>query len=217
MLAAVAGCGGKAGLPPAKIVEQSAAKTSTVKSFHLVVNIENVPAPSSGLGLTFIDGDIAVPAKLQARIGGTFQGVPLNSELIVLGKRYFLKDPFSGKWRVVSVAMNPAAFFDPVKGVLGVIEGARDVRGRGSEDVGGVSCYRLAANVQASALTPLLGNAASGKLLPVEIWIGKHDLLLRRIRLSGPIAATERADAVRTVELSAFDEPVRIAAPAVSP
>ncbi len=217
LVGAVAGCGGKArGLSPTEIVSQSAASTSAVKSFHMVVNIENVPAPRSGLGLTFVDGDIVVPNELRARIGGTFQGVPLTSELIVLGKRYFLKDPFTGKWQVVSVATNPAAFFDPVKGVLAVIKGARETSDDGSEDVGGVPSYRLKAKVQASALTPLLGNAASAKLLPVELWIGKNDLLLRRIRLSGPITAADGADAVRTVELSAFGEPVRITAPAVS-
>ena len=35
-------------------------------------------------------------------------------------------------------------------------------------------------------------------------------MLLRRLRLSGPISPDEDADAVRTVELSAFDEPVQI-------
>jgi hypothetical protein len=38
-------------------------------------------------------------------------------------------------------------------------------------------------------------------------------MLLRRLRLSGPVNADEDEDAVRTVELSEFDEPVEISAP----
>lgn len=213
---AAAGCGKGGGPSAAEIVSQSAATTSAVKTFHLLVSFENVPTPSSGLGLTIVDGDVAVPDKLEARVGGTFHGVPLTSELIVIGQQHFLKDPFSGKWTKVAVAMTPVAFFDPTKGVLAVIKSARDIRDDGSEDVGGVACHRLKANVPASALTPLLGNTASAKLLAVELWIGKSDKLLRRVRLSGPIAAGEASSTQRTVELSAFDEPVQITAPAVS-
>ena len=47
----------------------------------------------------------------------------------------------------------------------------------------------------------------------MELWIGKDDMLLRRLRLTGPISPDEDAAAVRTVELSEFDEAVQITAP----
>jgi hypothetical protein len=214
VLAALAGgCGGGGGPPASQIVSQSAAKTAAVKSFHVLVTIDNVPAAKSGISVTYLDGDIAVPRSLRAKVSGTFNGLPLSSELIVAGGRTFLKDPFSGAWRSVSVGTNPVAFFDPAKGVLAVIRGATGVTRDGSEDVGGAATYRLKAKVRAGALAPLLGTASGTRLLPVELWIGKHDLLLRRIRLSGPLSASEPSDAVRTVEISAFDEPVHVTAP----
>lgn len=213
---AVTGCGGKGGgLSAGQIVSRSAQRTAAVTSFHLVVDIEHVPASTTGISVTYLEGDISVPAALRARVGGTFRGVPLSSELIVIGTKHYLKDPFTGKWSLVPVAMNPAAFFDPAKGVLAVVKGARDVAADGSERVGGVDSFRLNGKVRASALTPLLGNTASSKLLPVELWIGKSDLLLRRVQLRGPISAGDGKDAVRTVELSAFGEPVHVVAPAV--
>lgn len=215
-LLALAGCGGKAGLPASRIVTQTAAKTAAVKSFHLLVDIEHVPAPATGISVTFLDGDVLVPARLHARVGGSFQGVPLSSELIVIGSRHYLKNPLTGRWQVVSVSMSPVSFFDPVKGVLAVVRGARDVADDGSEKIGGAACYRLTARVRPSAVAPLLGKVEGAKLLPITLWVGKRDLLLRRIRLSGPIAAGEGANAERTVELSAFGEQVRITAPPVS-
>jgi lipoprotein LprG len=216
LLVLVTGCGGAGGPAAAQIVSQSAAKTATVKSFHVLVTIDNVPASKSGISVTYLDGDLAVPNDLRAKISGTLSGVPLNSELIVAAGGTFLKNPFSGKWQTVSVGTNPIAFFDPAKGALAVIKGATDVSKDGSEDVGGTASYRLKATVPANALTPLLGNAPGTKSLPVELWIGKQDLLLRRIRLSGPISPAEPANAVRTVELSAFGESVHITPPATS-
>lgn len=213
----IAGCGGTSEPSAAKIVSRSAERTAAVETFHLIVNIENVAAGGSGVSLSFVDGDVAVPDKLYAKVTGSFQGVPLRSELIVAGGKYFLKNPFTGKWQTVDVRMTPVAFFDPTKGVLAVIGGAQDVARDGSEAVGGADSYRLKAKVRADALTPLLGNEAGAELLPVELWIGKSDLLLRRIRLSGPVSASEPKNAIRTVELSAFDQPVQISAPSVTP
>ena len=213
LLALAAGCGGSSGPSAQELVSESVAKTSAVKTFHLVIDVEHVPAPSSGLGLTFVDGDVVVPDRLRGRVGGTFLGLSISTELVVVGDEYFLKIPFTGKWRTIDVATLPSAFFDPGQGILAVIEGATDLRRDGSEEVGGVPCYRLAAKVQSDALTPLLNTAAGTELLPIELWIGKDDKLLRRLRLSGPISPDEGEDAVRTVELSAFDEPVQISAP----
>jgi LppX_LprAFG lipoprotein len=99
------------------------------------------------------------------------------------------------------------AFFDPAQGALAVIRGAAGATMSGSEDVGGVPSYRIAATVRADALTPLLGNPATSARLPVELWIGKRDKPLRRISLAGATTAKESATAVRTVELSAFGSP----------
>lgn len=214
MVMLAAGCGGGASTPSAaQIIAQSATRTAAVKSFHVVVSVEHVPSPAAGMSIKFLEGDLVVPNRLHAHISGTLQGVSLTTELIAVGTKYFLKDPFTGVWRAVDLATTPMAFFDPAKGVLAVIKGARSAATSGSEEVDGVASYRLTANVRANALTPLLGNPATAELLPVELWIGKPDMLLRRIRLAGPITSSESKAAARTIELSAFGEPVRIVAP----
>ncbi len=49
--------------------------------------------------------------------------------------------------------------------------------------------------------------------LPVTVWIGQDDSLLRRARLEGPINNEEGDDIRRQIELSGFDEPVTIEPP----
>jgi lipoprotein LprG len=209
----LAGCGGSSGPTAQELVTESVTKTSAVKTFHLVIDVANVPTPKTGLGISFVDGDVIVPDKLSGKVGGTFLGLSLSSDLIVVDDTYYLKIPFVGKWRTIDVDTLPSAFFDPAKGLLALISNATDLSRDGSEDVGGVPCYRLKGKVEVEALKPLLNTAEGTGLVPVELWIGKDDKLLRKLALNGPISPEEDADAVRTVELSAFDEPVTIVPP----
>ena len=212
-VAGVSGCGGGEGPSADEIVARTAAETGKVRSFHFVFAIEHVPTGGTGLSLTFAEGDIVVPNRLRADVGGTFLGVPLRSQLVVVDGAYYLKNPLSGKWETIEAKTNPVAFFDPAKGVLGVIKGATDLERTGSEEVDAVASYRIAGKVKVSDLTALLGNPPSDRLVPVQLWIGEEDYLLRRLRLTGPVAASEPEDAVRTVEVSNHDEAVTIEPP----
>lgn len=215
LVSVLAACGrGEENGPSAgEIVTEAADATSAVKSFHFVFTSENVKTGAKGLSLTSAEGDIVVPDRLQAEVGGTFLRAPLQSELVVISGSYWLKDPFTGRWRTIDVDLNPISFFDPAKGVLSVVEGATELTVEGEEPVGGVDCHRVSGKVPLSDVTPLLGNEPSDELVPVELWIGRDDALLRRIRVTGKVLSSDGDDAVRTVELSRHDEPVTIEPP----
>jgi hypothetical protein len=212
-LALAAGCGGTSGPSASELVSQTVEETGKQKSFHLLVDVQHVSAPRTGLGLTFVDGDVLVPDRMKAKVGGTFAGLPVNTELIAIGEDFWLKTPFVGGWRSIDVATSPLAFFDADTGLLPVIREASNVSRDGSEEVGGDDCWRLTADVPAAKLAPLISAEATEELLPVELWIGKDDSLLRRLRVSGPVSAGEGDDAVRTIELSDYGEDVEISAP----
>ena len=213
---AAAGCGGgkKAKqLSVGEIVAQTAKKTAALKSFHFVFKVENAPSGRPGLNLTFADGDLIVPDKLRASVAGTLSGISLKSEIVFVGPKQFLKDPLTQTWRTLETKTSPVAFFDPAKGVLAVIKGASKLELAGSESVGGADSYRLKGVVRARDVTAILGNPPSDKLVNVELWVGKSDLVLRRIRLEGPVSAGEAANIARTVEISSFDKSVKIEPP----
>ena len=52
-----------------------------------------------------------------------------------------------------------------------------------------------------------------GTAIGVELWVGKDDLLVRSIKLTGQITATEVPGIVRTLSLSNFNETLNIALP----
>ena len=218
MLAAVAlvlaGCGGGAKGPAAEQIVAAATKaTSAEKSFHFVYNEQHGPASKKGLHLIYADGDVALPGSVKADVTGTLLGLPLRSTLIVVGGHYYIRNPFTQNWQSVNVSTNPVAFFDPAKGVLAVISGATQVKSAGSEKVGGQDAYRVTGKVPVSAISPILGNPPSPKLVDVELWIDKQSSRLLRVRISGPVESGDPSNAVRTVELSNYGKAVQITAP----
>jgi len=215
--AALAGCGGGGSKPTADastIVAGTAAKTAAVKSFRFTLDVKGVPPSSTGLSLSHADGSVIVPDHLDAKIAGTFARIPIASELVIVGGADYLKDPLTGRWRTLDIKTNPVAFFDPHRGVLRVVRGARDLELAGKDTVGGAESYHLRGKVKARDASHLLAvTTTSERLVDLDLWVGVDDELLRRVRVSGPVAGGEPADASRTIELSDFGASFQIEAP----
>lgn len=215
LLAGVAASCGDSGQKESapEIVARAASATKAEKSFHFVFDEKNGPTSTSGIHLVFAEGDIVVPDKVKADVSGTFQGVPLRSQLVVVAGSYFLKDPFTGKWRKVSASTNPVAFFDPAKGVLAVITNASQLELLGTEKVGTADAYHLRGKTTLASIAPLLGNPPGTRLVDVELWVDKKTDRLVRLRLSGQVEKGDPAGAVRTVEISRYGVVTPITAP----
>jgi hypothetical protein len=221
LVALAAGCGGDdadEGPTGAEIVAQAADAFANTESFHLVYDLVNAPAGGSGLRLTHAAGDVAVSAGeqtgIELAVAGTFSGIPLESELVIVEGDGFLKDPLTGTWRELDVTQVPGAFFDLLQGVPAVLRSVRDVERTGEEQVGGVATYRLRGKITARNLAKFLGNSPSDRLVPVELWVGQDDSLIRRIEVEGPVEEGEPEDVTRRVDLSEFGKSVEIERPA---
>jgi hypothetical protein len=215
--AALAPAGATAASPPvARLVEQTLAATARVRSFHFALQVDHPPLNPAGLSIASAVGDVRVPDRLAARFSGTLSGITLKSALVFVGTRYYLQDPFSGKWRNLDANTNPVKFFNPAKGVLAVIRGARGLVMRGSERVSGVDCWRVAGKAPSRSLVYVLGAVPSPRLVPVTIWLGKDDHVLRRVRLEGPINKGDSPRVARQLTVSSLDEQVKIEAPKVT-
>jgi hypothetical protein len=214
---ALAGCGGSSapsGPAPESIVKRTTTATGAQKTFHLKLDVKNPAPSSSGLSLTFADGDVIVPDRLKAKAAGTFNGIPITTQIVFAGPKQYLLNPLSGGWQSFSTKTSPIAFFSPAKGVLAAVKGATGLSLKGTETVGGVDCYHLVGKIKARDVRAFLGTPASDREADADIDVGKDDGLLRKLTLSGPIAAGEPKDIVRTVVLSKFGEQVTIEAPA---
>ncbi len=214
------GCGGDGGddgRTAAELVSRAAGAFEKTESFHIVYDLANAPSGGSGLRLTHAEGDVAVSDGVQEGIeldvAGTFSGIPLESQLVIVEGDGFLRDPLTGAWRELDVTQVPGAFFDLLEGVPSVLHSIQEVGRAGEEQVDGVEATRLRGQITARRLAAFLGNTPSDALVPVELWVGRDDSLIRRIEVTGPVEEDEPDDVARTVELSAFGKSVRIERP----
>ena len=216
---ALVGCGGgdEDGSPSAQeIVDRSQEATGEVESFHFTLELGDVPLAGSGLSISSAEGDIAVPDRVRASFSGSFGGIGIESELVIVGDEDFLKDPLTGRWRTLDIGASPLDYFDPASGVIAVMGSVEELELAGTEDVQGAPAYRLTGTASARDLSGLLAVAPSDRSVPVQLWVGRDDYLLRRLRVDGPVADGEPEDVVRTIEISRHDEPVEIEKPEVA-
>jgi lipoprotein LprG len=213
LMAAGCGGGGEEGSSAEQVVRESVASTGAVKRFHFTLDVQNVPRSGTGLQLTAAEGDVVAPDRARADVSGTFAGLPITTQIVAIGDQVWLKNPLSGAWQAIDVTTTPVALLDPSQGVLGVMEGIADPVDEGTEEIDGVTLRRISGTASAADVAPLVAVKPSEGEVPVTLWIGDEDGLLRRIEVSGPVAENEPDEALRVVEVSRFDEPVTIEPP----
>ena len=167
------------------------------------------PSGGGGLRLTHAEGDVEVADGVQKGIdldvAGTFSGIPLESQLVIVERRRPAEGPLTGAWRELDVTQVPGAFFDLIEGRAGgaALGPGRRARGRragrrrrdvpaAGEDHGERSSRPSSATRRATSC------------VPVELWVGKEDSLIRRIEVTGPVEEGESDD------VDAHGRPLRV-------
>ena len=229
------------GLSAAQLLAQSSVAAKELKSFRVSLEAKgtvNLPA-SSGSGLGGLlkgpldisgEGPVEPPdkASLDAKIN--LSGLPLQGNITRVGDEVFVG--FLGQDFKVNLPPAQVALLDFGSLYPTLAAWAKDPTIAGREDIDGTSTVKVDATLDASAALQALGPAlgiegitpaqarsalSTGRL---ETWIGTADLLPRRIHVILAATGAKLAPGVGaidldlTVDLSAFDEPVDITAPA---
>jgi hypothetical protein len=210
LIVPVAACGGDETAAPsaAEAIDRAVDATARETSFRFRLEVENPPRSAAGLNLTHAEGEIAVPDRMRADVGGTFAGIPLESELIAVGRDEWLRNPFGGGFRKIDIGVSPLDFFDPESGVLAVLKNAEDVALSEDGDE-----YVITGDVAAESVDGFLGVDADARQLDVDVRIGKDDYLLHRVVVKGPANDSEPADVQRVLELSDYGAGVSVEPP----
>ncbi len=214
LLLLVAACGGGGDEPTVdEIVEAAAQAAPTLESFHFQLGVSN-PASSpdrEGLALSAAEGDVVVPRRLRADFQGTYRGLSVDSQIVLIGSRLFLELP-GERWRELGQTVNLVELFRPGRGVPAVLRSATRLERLDAEEVDGTETHHLRGLVPGRELGAFFPGAPPAGRRELEVWIGKEDSVVRRASLTDPSSA-----ATYTIEISQLGEPVRIERPSVTP
>jgi uncharacterized protein YdeI (BOF family) len=234
---ALAACGGgsktskQTTLSPAAYVKSAAKKTAGAGSEHMTVK-GSVAVQGQVVTLTG-GGNFDNVAKSGAvHVDFNFAGLTGGIDEVMQGTTIYMKSPLfadalpSGKtWMKLDlqkalatkgIDFSALGSQDPTQ-TLAQLQRAGTVVKLGDEDVGGVATTHYRAHVDLSKVPQgekikALANATYG---PIDIWIGKDDTLVRRMRVSytmGP-AGPARQRISFTTEFSDFGKGVKVTVP----
>jgi hypothetical protein len=216
LIITVAGCGESATSPlrASEVVSKSIEEMEAVNSFHFVLDQAGGGTPiAMGLEMTSADGDVVRPDRLKATISGKFSGMFLEVQLISVGEDIYMTNPLSGKWELLPTQFSVLKVFDPNTGITAIMKGMVDLTRLDDEKVEGISCYHLGGSIDSDKLRPITVSSVEGVAIPIEIWIGEEDFLVRHIKLEGKITEGEVEGIIRTLTLSGFNKEVSIEVP----
>lgn len=215
LVALLASCGGqpsaptKPGPPPlpagASLLSQSADAMRGVQTTKFSITVQgNVP------GIPFKDAKGQLSRDGQARGTATVElGQVVEVEFVITGDSLYLRGPTGGYQKLPASAAgmvyDPKAILDPDRGVAKVLDSATNAKTEGREQVGGVDTYRVRAHFLGANLTKLIPGLT--QQTDGQVWIatrGSHLVQARFPTQGGTIL----------IQLSDFDEPADIRAPA---
>lgn len=212
-----AGCssGNDNSVDPVQTLQESAETMKSLQSFHFTyeVNKPEDSPKSQGLEIARIVGDVVADGNMRATIDVLQNDVPFQVAFVAVGPTHYVQDPTSQKWQSMPAAFSPVGSLNLNKGTIQVLERIGDATYVDKEDIGGVQAYHLSGVVQAAEVAAIAGSTTAVEPFEGEVWIGVQDHFVRRIVVSGAATASEVEGTVRTIELSAFDEPLEIVPP----
>ena len=203
-----------ASLTASQVISQASDKLDAVNSFHCTLDQTGGGTPiGSGVEMAKVNGDIVKPDKLQATLTGTVSGMSVTIQMISVGTVTYMTNPLTNSWEQLPTEFAVLSVFNPNTGVTAIMRGITSLSKLSDEQLAGVNCYHLSGNIDSANLSPITGSSVPGTAIGVELWAGKDDLLVRSIKLTGQITATEVQGIVRTLSLSNFNETLNIALP----
>jgi len=203
-----------ASLSASQIIEKSSEKMQAINSFHFALDQVGGGTPiAMGIEMKKADGDVVRPDKLKMTISGTVSGMSLEVQMITIGGVMYMTNPLSGKWELPPAEFKVLSVLDPNAFIATVMKNVTGLTELNDEESAGVICYHLSGSISSDDLSAITGSSVKGVAINIEIWIGKDDLLVRNIKVTGKITETEVQGIVRTLNFSNYNEAVKIELP----
>ena len=167
--------------------------------------------------LTEAEGDGLFPDKASFVAKATsalFGDATLELDIVQYGETTHLRDRISMVWQNLppgTLSINFANINGSIADALASL-GELDLADGGSID--GAAVHKLTGTTDSSSMRGFVPGAPEGGTLHVEVWAGRDDYQVRKVRLTGALLDADPPDITRVLELSRFDEPVTIEPPA---
>jgi lipoprotein LprG len=197
----------------AGLLKDAAAATAEITSAHFTLTV-NGKVP--GLDVKTAEGDLTREGDSAGAAKGNVSmellGDLFEGEFVLVDDSLYIKGP-TGGWQKLPASMvrslyDPAAILDPERGVANVLGKVQNAKTEGSEDIDGVSTYRVRGRVAKDVVTALVPGVTSD--VDIVFWLrqdGEHQ------PVKASVLVPAEGDPTVDVTLSDVNKQVSITAP----
>lgn len=205
---------------PDAIAREAGRRMASIDSVHFVIELSGkltyVDTPPT-LALKRMEGDLVNPDQVRAIVKASSFGVIAEIGVIGLGSDKYITNPLTQQWEVLDPELgfyfDTSLMFHPEDGIEAILEETDWTFGEPAPSQEEVY-YPLHGQVPGERIAPLTFTMVNSGRVAVDVWVSRADHYVHRIELieldSDPEDPTHWV-----MELSAFDEPVRIEAPPI--
>ena len=132
-----------------------------LETFHFLLRHEvGSTALIPLLAVDEAEGDVVKPDRLSAEFAARLGNIFVKASVIAIGDINYMTNPVTGQWETIETKVSPLGFFNPSKGISGMIVSLEQVRLLEEPGDSGDK-YVLEGVLEASVLGPLLGSRRS--------------------------------------------------------
>jgi lipoprotein LprG len=214
---ALAGCSGSDGADedPAEVLDRSREVLAATESVHFVLTSSDIPEGATALRGG--EGDAARPDRFAGDLEVTLAGVAATVAVVSIDGTLFAQLPLTTGFTETDPSTlgiaDPGALLAPDQGVDGLLAAAENPVDAGEARVDGTVVSQVEVTIPAAAVADALTAADGADGFAAVLGVDPATGQLRRAELTGPFLATD-TDSTYVIELSDYDEPVEITAPA---
>jgi lipoprotein LprG len=205
------GGGGKSKEPSGdQILKQAAGVMRNVTSLSFTLRTSGGPK----VNVKSVDAKLLKNGNSSGAIQVSELGIPIQLDFVALGQTVWFKG-LTGGWQKqplsrVAGIYDPSAVLDPNRGLVQLLQTAKDPSTHGHQKVAGQDCYRVHATLAGTVLARLVPGMTGDA--PADLWISvaDHHVLKSDVQVP-PKSGTKPATV--TIAFADFGKPFSIVAP----
>jgi lipoprotein LprG len=200
---------------PAELLDRSREVLAATDSVHFVLTSSDLPEGAAALRGG--EGDAARPDRFAGDLEVTLAGVAATVAVVSIDGTLYAQLPLTSGFAetdpsAIGIA-DPGTLLAADEGVDGLLAAAEDPSDAGEARVDGTVVRQVEVTIPAAAVADALTAADDAGEFAAVLGVDPATGQLRRAELTGPFLDAD-TDSTYVIELSDYDEPVEITAPA---
>lgn len=199
-------------LPPAAdLMTQSETAMTNVQTVHFTIDVKGQLA---GLPISKAQGDLTKTGDATGTATVAMFGTNIEAKFVIVNKQYYFQGPTGGFQQLSqsdgAALFDPSSILDPTRGVVLLMQTAKDPKTEASESINGHDAYRVSLTPDPAAIASLVPGASAGTTGKIWVDAASHKVVKGEFIVPG---AQANQPATVTINLSNFDAPVTVSAP----